>query len=468
MKINKWKSSSNWAVIDTETTGMGKKDQVIEITLMSYTGEVLFNSLIKPMVPIHVSAFNTHGISMDMLRDAPTWPEVMEEFERCASQFESLLIYNKSFDIRLISQTYEYYNLLSPVFNYDCVMAAFKEYADVANYANSGKISLDKACKIIGIDTNVADRHRSYGDCILTRELILKTPFIKKPDTSSYVRSDDYSLSSIIDSCVKKSKKLSELHLRLLEMGVEMVLVGPNMDLRTYNGCVFYRGNEKLSGSKIGKDYSLGKLIERGAGYEGSDFDYFYNIFLNKIRLEQSNDLNTLEELNKNIRNIYESSEKPLKTTFKLFIDYSDGINYIRVIYKTGVLDNLHSQTKLYPDKIPTMQLDQIKINGKEEYIKLIYENIYSTKADEAKLIMPNDEKTFIGHNLIKRLLNSNFDKGLSALIESCINGKMYSVSMVLNQYIFNQENNHFDKIQRKTSKFSIFEHSISAFLSKD
>lgn len=468
MKINKWKDSFNWAVIDTETTGMGKKDQIIELTLMSSNGDILFDSLIKPTVPIHIAAMSTHGITAEMLENAPLWTDVMHEFERVASKFETILIYNESFDIRLISQTYAYYNLVAPAFNYDCVMAAFKEYSKAINYPTGGKISLDKACDILGINKNIENRHRSLGDCALTRELILNTPIIKKNENLE--RADfksNISISSMIDCCLDSSSSMVELHKKLSNSGIDMVLIGPNMEKKVFNGCLFYRGNEKNSGSKIGKNYSLNKLIERGMVYSESDFDYFYMVFLNKVKLEQSNDLRTLEKINRNIRNIYNDSTKPLKTTFKLFIEYFNGVEKIRVIYKTGILNNSHSQTKLYPDKLATMQLHQIKIYGRDEIIRFKYDNIYSLEENGVTLIS-NEEKNFIGANALSRMLSSNFDKGLAQFIESCIKGKMYSSSSILMQYIFNQENNDFEKIQRETRDYKINKSSISANLAKD
>lgn len=470
MKINDWRNSSDWAVIDTETTGMGKNDQVIEITLMSSNGDVIFNSLIKPSVPIHINALNTHNITMDMLKDSPSWPEIMKDFEKSARLFNTILVYNKSFDVRLIYQTYNAYNLIPPVFNYDCVMMAFSDYLHNINYGNTGKVSLDKACNIVSVDTEVVDRHRSYGDCFLTKELILKTPIIEhnniKVDLSNDSSSSCFSFSSIIDSAVKKVSSFCEFHLLLLEQGVEIVLTGPNSESKSFNGCLFYRGNQKTSGSKIGKNYTFKKLIERGLEYSENDFEYFYNICLNKIKLEQLNDLTTIGKICPGVIDIYNSSSRPLKTTFKAFLDYFDGNNEVRLIYKTGFLDNLHSQTKMYPDKIATMQLEQIKIISMSD-LKFKYKDIYSTKPEEISVIIDKEHKNFIGDSILIRALSVELNEEMIKFVIRCIKGRLNYSSITLNQYIFNQENKQFEKIERMISDIKYIDFSISTHLEK-
>lgn len=471
MKINHWRESSDWAVIDTETTGMGKKDQVIEMTMISSTGDIIFSSLVKPSVPIHVNALNNHNITPEMLENAPSWPSVMREFEKASRLFKTILVYNKSFDIRLISQTYKAYNLIAPVFNYDCVMAAFSDYLTAIDYNNAGKVSLDKACNIISVDTAIVDRHRSYGDCLLTKELILKTPIIKsenqRANIINRVRNYSYfSFSSIIDSSIKKVSCFSEFHLSLLEQGVEIILTGVNLETKSFNGCLFYRGNEKSSGSKIGKNYTFKKLIERGVKYSDSEFDYLYNIYLNKVKLEQLNDLTSISKINPRVMNIYNESTKPLKTTFKVFVDYFNGSESVRLIYKTGFLNNLHSQTKMYPDKISTMQLDQVQIPSKNS-LKFKYKDIYSTKPEEASVIYEGDSKNFIGDSIIKRALSIEFSEDFVKFIDLCIKGRIEYSSIMLNQYIFNQENNNFEKIERNIKDFKYIDCSISVYIKK-
>jgi DNA polymerase III epsilon subunit-like protein len=64
-------------VLDSETTGLGNEDEVIELALVHATGTVLFCSLIQPQDPQRPDlATHIHGITRQLLSSAPSFPEV--------------------------------------------------------------------------------------------------------------------------------------------------------------------------------------------------------------------------------------------------------------------------------------------------------------------------------------------------------------------------------------------------------
>jgi len=65
----------NWAILDTETTGLYNAE-IVEIAIISTTGEPLLNTLIKPRLTIPARASSIHGITDDMLVNSPTFPEI--------------------------------------------------------------------------------------------------------------------------------------------------------------------------------------------------------------------------------------------------------------------------------------------------------------------------------------------------------------------------------------------------------
>ena len=95
---------------DTETTGFTKSDQVIEMTVMSHEGEVLFNSRFHSEVPVSPGATEVNGIRTEDLADCPTFGE---RFADIAAVFQTypdvpVLWYNAAFDIRMLRQTAAY------------------------------------------------------------------------------------------------------------------------------------------------------------------------------------------------------------------------------------------------------------------------------------------------------------------------------------------------------------------------
>jgi len=98
-----------YAVIDTETTGVGKDDRVCEIAVifLDHKMKVLdsFCTLINPMVPNRASHIN--GLTDEMIAKAPQPIAVDRYLVRLFSHYRVTTIvgHNVSFDIRMLKQT---------------------------------------------------------------------------------------------------------------------------------------------------------------------------------------------------------------------------------------------------------------------------------------------------------------------------------------------------------------------------
>ncbi len=98
-----WLASSP-VIFDTETTGFGKKDQIVEIACLSEKGDVLFQSLVRPSCPVSDGARRIHRISDAALADAPTIAEIMPDLRRVFDG-RMPITYNFDFDRRMLMQT---------------------------------------------------------------------------------------------------------------------------------------------------------------------------------------------------------------------------------------------------------------------------------------------------------------------------------------------------------------------------
>ncbi len=167
---------TNPVFLDTETTGLGEDDQIIEISVINTQGRVMIDKLVKTQKECHPKALETHGIS----------PEKIAEFGYDWTLIQPVLlsifgcypvaIFNASFDLRLIKQTCAEHGLPVP----DCV------HIDVMELANRHfnrhaiwdkersqfrRLSLARCCELAGVEFE-GKAHRALSDSKVTLALL--------------------------------------------------------------------------------------------------------------------------------------------------------------------------------------------------------------------------------------------------------------------------------------------------------
>ena len=171
----------NAVFLDTETTGLGDDDQVVEIAVIDIAGRTLLNTLVKPTRPVTDGAANVHGITTAELLQAPdfptVWPQLLD-----AVRDRDVIIYNAMFDLRLLTQSATAHGIvpvemINVAATYSCAMQAYAEYWGDYNYYHSSFRwqSLSKAIRQqqIALPPDLRP-HRALADCHLTRLLVLK------------------------------------------------------------------------------------------------------------------------------------------------------------------------------------------------------------------------------------------------------------------------------------------------------
>ena len=94
-------SQNDWVILDTETTGLYDAE-IVEIAIIERTEETLLDTLIKPSIPIPAEVTEIHGITDEMVADAPTFPQVYPRID-AALKKKRVIIYNASFDIKILA-----------------------------------------------------------------------------------------------------------------------------------------------------------------------------------------------------------------------------------------------------------------------------------------------------------------------------------------------------------------------------
>jgi len=157
-KRKRWlKNKQKYCLLDTETTGLGNNDKVVEIAIIDLDGKILLNTLVNPERKIPLDAERVHGISNSMMKDAPSIEVVREEIREIL-QDRIMLAYNAKFDARMIRQTF---NLNV---KYECLMYNVMEFYSTGRY-----ISLEKATTHLRSENQ---EHRALGDCYLCLKLL--------------------------------------------------------------------------------------------------------------------------------------------------------------------------------------------------------------------------------------------------------------------------------------------------------
>lgn len=146
--------------LDTETTGLNDPYPV-EIAILSRHGSPLLNTLVKPPVPVEPGAEAVHGITPQMLEDAPTFADIYLQLAEILYQ-KQVIIYNMAFDCKVLENACKFYDL--PQLNYRtaCAMRYYAQYFGDWNdyYGNYKWQKLPNA------------GHRAKDDAFACRELV--------------------------------------------------------------------------------------------------------------------------------------------------------------------------------------------------------------------------------------------------------------------------------------------------------
>ena len=149
--------------VDTETTGLSNTDEIVEIAIVDDT-QVLLNTLVRPRQHEDwIEAQGIHGISPDMVKEAPTYDEIRATV---ASLFkgQDVVIYNADYDRQYLHQE------LKDAHSVKCCMLAYTEkYGEWNDWHQSYTwVKLIHAAKQ-ALHQWTGDAHRALSDTLATR-----------------------------------------------------------------------------------------------------------------------------------------------------------------------------------------------------------------------------------------------------------------------------------------------------------
>lgn len=158
--------------IDTETTGLEKDHEVVEISIVDSDGSLLFTSLIKPTRPIPADAQRIHHIKDADVASAPAWPILWPKI-RSFLFGRSIAAYNAPFDLRMMQQSHARYRLpWRETLTIVDVLPIYSDYRGVWDpiHRSMKYFKLEEA----GASFNILllNKHRSEADALLVRAVL--------------------------------------------------------------------------------------------------------------------------------------------------------------------------------------------------------------------------------------------------------------------------------------------------------
>ncbi len=171
--ITKWAKkilSADTIFLDTEATGIGSKDEIIEIAIINSKGTPLIDELIRPNRRIPKAAQAIHGITNELVAKAPKWPEVHNKVAHCLHSAKYIVIYNAEPNWRLLEQTVNQYNCPT-LFHYQnklhSVKTQLSEYwGNWKDHYTDWKWDISTAAHYFDVDQGTA--HRALADTVTT------------------------------------------------------------------------------------------------------------------------------------------------------------------------------------------------------------------------------------------------------------------------------------------------------------
>lgn len=161
-------------VLDTETTGLDPADghRIIEICCLELVGHLptgrVFHTLVQPERDIPEDSLRVHGLSAEILADAPVFASVADDFLAFVAD-APLVIHNAEFDLRFLN--FELGRAGKPPLTgergIDTIALAKKRFP-------GARYSLDELCRRFNIDLSVRTKHGARIDAELLAEVYLE------------------------------------------------------------------------------------------------------------------------------------------------------------------------------------------------------------------------------------------------------------------------------------------------------
>lgn len=162
-------NSDDYVILDCESTGLSKADQIVELAIINVRGIVLYDRILKPSCSISEAAASVHHITEEIASSWRSFADEWPDIERAIAG-RSIITWNAAFDARMMMQTARANGMVLKLYkiqniNFYCAMLEYTDHYGLRKWAR-----LTEACSTLGID--FAQDHRALSDVFATLEVL--------------------------------------------------------------------------------------------------------------------------------------------------------------------------------------------------------------------------------------------------------------------------------------------------------
>ena len=176
-KMQQWAHNlmrGDFVIVDTETTGLGSTDEVVQIGIIDGKGRTLLDTLVRPTCPVPPMVTRIHGLTNEKLADASPFCDLYVTLSSLLAG-RTVIAYNIDFDWRMLVQSARVYGL--PPFRTGDRQCAMKAYAQFHGMFDLKRRTyayqkLGEACRHQKIP--VVKAHDALSDARMTLALLRK------------------------------------------------------------------------------------------------------------------------------------------------------------------------------------------------------------------------------------------------------------------------------------------------------
>lgn len=164
-------AKQDYIILDTETTGLDQRAEICQIAIIDSAGNTLLDTLVRPVRGIPYDAERIHGITDEMVQDAPIWPSLIPQIDAIV-RGRNIIVYNAIYDRSMFHRSSEAHALPKTEWRdiaaWHCAMLAFSEiYGEWNDYhGNYRWQKLTTAARYYSLP--VVNAHSALGDCLMT------------------------------------------------------------------------------------------------------------------------------------------------------------------------------------------------------------------------------------------------------------------------------------------------------------
>lgn len=175
----------DYVILDTETTDRDGSE-IIQIAIISSKGDELLNTFVKPKGEITQGAIGVHGITPEMVKLQPTFPELLPQLKETLIG-KDIIVYNAKFDRGALHRSAEAWGIdktdWKEIAGWHCAMERFAEiYGQWNDWRKSYTWKkLSEAAAYYGL--SAAGAHDALADCRITLAVcqkMVETGFARK------------------------------------------------------------------------------------------------------------------------------------------------------------------------------------------------------------------------------------------------------------------------------------------------